>query len=456
MVACDIGVYGLGVMGAALARNMMEKGLAVAAYSISEKERERLEIAPDSAVCGSEAEFAAALGSSGVALLMLTAGPAVDEVAHRLAERMGPGSILIDGGNSHFADTARREKELAACGVAFLGLGVSGGEKGARTGPCMMAGGHPAAWERVRPLLERIAAKAGDGAPCCVYCGQGGAGHYAKMVHNGVEYAILQLIAEVCAILRGMGMGAEEMAKVFAAWRSTALDSYLVDICAKVLAKQDTDGAPLVEKVLDVAEQKGTGIWTVEDALRRGVHIPTIYAAVSGRMLSGERQLRQALAALPGGCAGGKEPSVDTLGSALLFGTIMAHAQGMALLRRAGAQEQWELRPQALVRAWRGGCIIRSGILEKIALASVEAHILQSDALAEYIPLAESARAAAQFALAEGIAAPGLCSAVEYYDAVRCGSSSMNVVQALRDCFGAHTYRRIDREGTFHTDWEAE
>ncbi len=461
MGKCDIALYGLGVMGSSLAKNMIRHGFQVAAFSKSEAERERFSAdeKDNYVICASEEEMLGQLKSPRIIFLMITAGAAVDSVIAELAPQLQPGDILIDGGNSNYHDTMRRYETLAQKNIHYLGIGVSGGEKGALYGPSMMIGGSEEGWTAVKDILQTIAAQY-QGEPCCTYIGRDGAGHYVKMVHNGIEYAILELIAETYHIMRyGLQMPQSEIAKIFDNWKTSELRSYLIDISACVLEKMDEDGTPLVEKILDVAGQKGTGKWTIEDAIARGVYMPTIFEAVFARNVSANKALRiqgkRILSASETPLT--LEEAEETLKKALLLGIILSYAQGIALIAQASKEEGWDIALADLIGVWRDGCIIRSELLTQVKDSLKEdcANIVLSDTFAYAAKLEPSLRQLVTKTQSAAIAIPCLTSTLQYYDSFRMEQMPVNFVQALRDCFGAHTYQRVDREGIFHTEWES-
>lgn len=447
-------------MGSSLAKNMISKGFTVAAYSKNEAERERFCAAEDNyIVCNTIEEVLGDLKSPRCIFLMITAGKPVDMVLEELVPMLDPGDVVLDGGNSYYKDTSRRYNWCQERGICYVGVGVSGGEKGALEGPSMMVGGSLDGWEKTRHILQTIAAHIGE-VSCCDYIAGEGAGHYVKMVHNGIEYAILQLIAETYHFMRFvLEMPWEEIIRCFETWRNSRLKSYLIDISVRVLKKMDEDGQPLVEKILDVAEQKGTGKWTLLESLERGVYIPTIYEAVSARNFSGKKQLRSY----------GKETLTATvhsvelkdaekiLGEALLLGMILCYDQGLELIVKASTEEQWGIDVSSLADIWRDGCIIRSSLLGEIKNVQVsEEHPLLLDQMFSYIKeLEPSLRKVNELAIQAGVPVTGFASALHYYDYYRMEQMPVNFIQALRDCFGAHTYMRKDRSGYFHTQWEA-
>ena len=466
----DIALVGLGVMGQNLVLNMDHHGFGVAVFNRTRSVTEEFiqQRCQGTAVlpCFSYEELAAKLKRPRRILLMVKAGPPVDAVIDAVRAYLEPGDILIDGGNSHFADTARRAEALQAAGLEFLGVGISGGEEGALRGPSIMPGGPPAAYEHVRPIFEAIAARAADGSACVGYLGPLGAGHYVKMVHNGIEYGVMQLIAEAYDLLRrGLGYSAPQLAETFAEWSRAELASYLIEITADILARPDPDtGKPITEVILDSAEQKGTGRWTVQDAFELGVPIPTLTAAVEARGLSALKEERVAASALLAGPSlrfKGPAATVHQATADMLFsGIVCAYAQGLALLRQASAERQFGLDVTEAARIWRAGCIIRSALLEDIRAAYAAdpqlVNLLIAPAFRQQLEKRHSGwRQALQTCLGLGIPAPAGSASLAYYDSYRSARLPANLTQAQRDYFGAHTYQRLDREGTYHTDWLA-
>jgi 6-phosphogluconate dehydrogenase len=460
---CDIGLVGLGVMGRNLALNLRDRGFRVAAYDTIPAALEPL-AGQAGIVAGADLPaLVGALGTPRAILLMVPAGAPVDDALDRLTPLLAHGDVVIDGGNSHFLDTRRREAAAAARGLRFLGIGISGGESGARSGPAIMAGGAADGYEAVRPLLEAIAARVGD-RPCCAHFGADGAGHFVKMLHNGIEYADMQLIAEIVFLLRHRsGLGLDAIADLFAAWNDGPLGSFLVEITATVLRRRDADtGHKLVDMILDRAGQKGTGQWASVAALELGVPAPTIMEAVAARALSALQPERVAAAAeMPAANRAATDPlPVEAYRDALLGAKICAYAQGFAVLAAARDQYGWALDLGAAARVWQGGCIIRARLLHDIeaAYAAQEApvNLLRVPALAARVA---SALPGWRRAVADGIAAglplPALGSALAYLDAYRTGRLWADVIQAQRDFFGAHGFERIDRPGKFHDDWGA-
>ncbi len=453
-------------MGQNLARNIASRGVPVAVYNRTTARTERM-----MAEHGGEAtfvpsydvaDFVASLQRPRTILFMVKAGSPVDEAIAEVRPHLEPGDIVIDGGNSFFRDTRRRSAELEGSGLRFIGTGISGGEEGALHGPSLMPGGTPEAYAHVEPVFTRIAAQV-DGTPCCTYIGTDGAGHYVKMVHNGIEYADIQLIAEAYDFLRqALGLTPVEQAEIFRAWNRGELDSYLIQITAEVLAKEDgATGRPLVDVILDEAEQKGTGRWTAQDALDLGVPVTAITEAVFARTLSAQKAQRTAAAAvLPGptGAAHGADGLVDAVRDALYASKMVAYAQGFEQMAAAARQYGWKLDLGAISTIWRGGCIIRARFLDRIKEAYDEHPDLQSLLLAPYFVEAVGGAQAAwrrvvRTAVDIGVPVPAFASALAYYDGYRRDRTPASLVQGLRDYFGAHGYRRLDREGSFHTRW---
>lgn len=453
----EIAVYGLGVMGSSLAKNLIGRGFSTALFDKSLEERERFQTKGDFAIFPTEKEMVNALKRPRIIFMMVTAGKAVDEVIHTLVPLLEDGDILIDGGNSHFKDTQRRFYMLLEKGIDYLGVGVSGGERGALRGPSMMVGGSKKAWDSCGSILQKMAAKVGD-EYCCNYLGKEGAGHYVKMVHNGIEYAMIQLIADYFSVMKkGLGLSHQEIAELFAYWKNTELNSYLIEITAAVLAKKDDDGAPLVEKILDVAQQKGTGSWTLEEAIARGVYAPTICEAVFVRNFSQDVQLRKEGAQVLKAATSAIQLDgyEEKLRYALYLSMIISYAQGIALIDKASREYGWEIDLPLAVSLWREGCIIRSELLKDIvkALKGSEKNILLSQSFGDLEKGEKALRQISAKAIEAGIAVPTLLSVISYYDSCRTEKMNVNIVQALRDCFGAHTYERTDKEGSFHTVW---
>ncbi len=461
-----LGIIGLGVMGRSLALNLERHGFRVAGYDLDPEKTRRFEAGAagrNLVPCASLEAFLAALERPRRILLMVPAGEPVDAALAALRPHLAPGDLLMDGGNSFFLDTERRAAELEAAGVLYLGVGVSGGEQGALRGPALMPGGPPEAWELVRPVFEAIAARVGD-EPCVAYLGPRGAGHYVKMVHNGIEYADMQLIAEAYDLLhRGLGLNNAQLHEVFAAWNRGELESYLMEITAAIFAKTDPEtGAAVVDLILDEAGQKGTGKWASQNALDLGAPIPTLAAAVESRLLSARREERLAVSQVLTGPA--PQMSADpqevaaTVGDALYAAKVCAYAQGFALLRQASQEYDYRLNLSDIARIWRGGCILRAHLLEDVRRAFDRAPDLPNLMLDPGFAAALNERQAAlrrvvALTAASGIPALAFSSALGYYDAYRSARLPANLTQAQRDYFGAHTYRRVDKEGVFHTDW---
>jgi 6-phosphogluconate dehydrogenase len=466
-MAAQYGLIGLGVMGENLALNITDHGFSLAVYNRT-GEKTRAFVA--GAARGrpitptySLAELAAALECPRRIILMVSAGPAVDAVLRELRPLLAPGDIVVDAGNSLYTDTERRGRELAADGVRYVGMGVSGGEEGARWGPSLMPGGPRDAYDELAPMLTRIAAQVEDG-PCVTYVGPGGAGHFVKMVHNGIEYGDMQLIAETYALLKhALGLGPRQMSEIFAGWNQGELGSFLIELTAIVLAYVDPEtGEPLVELILDTAEQKGTGRWTVQSALELGVPVPTIVAAVWTRTLSADKDLRVAAAhRLAGPHGDGRATPHDllpALQAALYAAKVSSYAQGMALLRAASQEYGYGIDCAEIARIWKGGCIIRARLLGAVQQAYRREPELPNLLLAPEFAEALSARQAAWRQVVAtahqlGVPCPAFSASLDYYDTLRAARLPANLVQALRDAFGAHTYHRVDRPGTFHTQW---
>ena len=460
----DIGIVGLGVMGENLALNLDRNGFAVSGYDLDEGKRERFAQRTQATAPRSLQELVAGLCTPRVLLLMVPAGAAVDAVVTGLRPLLEAGDIIIDGGNTRFTDTQRRMEELTGSGILYVGAGVSGGEEGALRGPSIMPGGDALAWPRIRTILQAIAARADDGQPCCEWLGPGASGHYVKMVHNGIEYADMQTICEAYFLMQQLfGMQAREMGGVFARWNQGELSSYLVGITSEILARTDPDtGQPLVDMIVDTAEQKGTGKWASQAALDLGVAAPTIAEAVFARAVSALRDERTAAAQLLAGpkpgFPGDRAMFVEKIGQALLAAKICAYAQGFQLLAAADKEYGWDLPFGTIAGLWRAGCIIRARLLEdirrayardpKLANLLVDEHFAQVMAESQ-LALREVVAAAAH----AGVAVPAFMSALAYYDSYRSHRLPANLLQAQRDYFGAHMYARLDRSGKFHTKW---
>jgi 6-phosphogluconate dehydrogenase len=467
MNKCDIGLVGLAVMGQNLVLNMERSGYRVAVYNrTTQTTRDFLAEHPGKNLvgCDTPEHLVAALERPRKIMLMVKAGAPVDAVIDQMRPLLEPGDLLIDGGNSFYKDTERRSLALEAAGLRYIGTGVSGGESGALWGPSIMPGGQPEAWQMVKPIFEAISAKV-DGEPCVAYIGPRGAGHYVKMVHNGIEYGDMQLIAEAYDVLhRGLGLTAQELHQAFAEWNERELQSYLIEITRDILAKMDDEtGRPLVDLILDEAQQKGTGKWTSQDALDLGAPIPTINAAVESRIISAYKAERVAAAKVIRGpdaaFHGDRAAMVSAVRDALYAAKICSYAQGMALLRAASIEHGYDLNYGELARIWRGGCIIRARLLEDIRAAYARNPGLTNLLLDPFFKDAVESRQGAmrmvvQTAVGLGIPVLATSASLAYFDAYRTARLPANMTQAQRDYFGAHTYRRVDREGSFHTEWE--
>ncbi|OBJ69918.1 NADP-dependent phosphogluconate dehydrogenase [Mycobacterium sp. 1274756.6] len=468
--SAQIGVTGLAVMGSNIARNFARHGYTVALHNRSVARTDALlaEHGDDGSFVRTETitEFLAALERPRRVLIMVKAGDATDAVIDELAAAMEPGDIIIDGGNALYTDTIRREKALAARGLHFVGAGISGGEEGALNGPSIMPGGPAESYASLGPLLEEIAAKVG-GVPCCTHIGPDGSGHFVKMVHNGIEYADMQLIGEAYHLLRdGLELTAPQIAEVFAEWNTGDLDSYLIEITAEVLRQVDAaTGGPLVDVILDRAEQKGTGRWTVKSALDLGVPVTGIAEAVFARALSGSVDQRRAGAGLVAGRLGDRPADTaaftEDVRQALYASKIVAYAQGFNQIQAGSAEYDWNITPGDLATIWRGGCIIRAKFLDRIKDAFDTDPQLVSLLAAPYFRAAvetaiDSWRRVVITATGLGIPVPGFASALSYYDGLRTERLPAALTQAQRDYFGAHTYGRTDRPGMFHTQWSGD
>ncbi|MHB1286768.1 MAG: NADP-dependent phosphogluconate dehydrogenase [Leptospirales bacterium] len=462
----EIGMVGLGVMGRNLLLNMADHGFAVAGYDRDpEKVLSLKKEGQSHGVGGFETveEFVGSLKRPRSVMMLVPAGAAVDEVIEGLLPFLEKGDLIIDAGNSHFTDTNVRAENLAAKGLLFLGVGVSGGEEGARHGPSIMPGGHRDAYERVRPILEAASAKV-KGDPCVTYMGPGSAGHYVKMVHNGIEYALMQLISETYDIMkRGLGLNDRELHEVYRGWNQGELGGYLMEITSDIFnQKDDRSGKPLIDVILGVARQKGTGMWTSESAMDLQVPTPTIDLAVAMRDLSvfeGERKRAHSVYSRPIKTFEGDRTLLkEKLSRGLLAATLIVYAQGMALLAVASKTYDYELRLEDVSRIWRGGCIIRSALLEDIMAAfqsdkDLPNLLLDPNLAKKIMGHQEDLRFVVETASRLGIPVPGLMVSLGYFDAYRSEWSTANLIQAQRDYFGSHTYERIDEKGKFHTQW---
>ncbi|MFO7934545.1 MAG: NADP-dependent phosphogluconate dehydrogenase [Bacteroidales bacterium] len=466
----NFGVFGLGVMGASLAKNIERNGFPTVVYNytydLTEQFMSGVEQDRNFTAARTVYEFIHALERPRRILLMVTAGRVVDEVIKTLKPFLDPGDILIDGGNSHYSDTDRRIRELEGTGIQYMGMGISGGEQGALWGPSLMPGGNEGTYHYIRSVLESIAAKVDDGSPCVTYTGTGSAGHFVKMVHNGIEYGDMQLIAEAYDILRfGLELSPDKIAEVFHNWNQGKLNSYLIEITGRIVNfPDDQKKGVLLDSILDEAGMKGTGTWTSMAALTYGEPIPTIIAALHGRALSsltGERQLARSvyptdvrkISDAPG-------MWIDKIGAALYTSKICSYAQGFALLRIASDEKQYGLNLANIAAIWRGGCIIRAGFLDMIKNAYADRPDLINLLLHEafnndVIERIEDWREVVSAAVKAGISLPAMSASLAYFEAIRRELLPANLIQAQRDYFGAHTYNRRDREGTFHTEWES-
>ena len=452
-------------MGQNLARNIARHGFAVAVHNRSQSRTDRLierhgdegDLTPAATL----EDFVAALDRPRRIMLMVKAGKPVDAVIDELVPLLDEGDILIDGGNSHFEDTRRRGAALAERGLHFLGAGVSGGEEGALLGPSIMPGGPPEAYAPVAPVLTAIAAQV-DGTPCCAHIGPDGAGHYVKMAHNGIEYADMQLIAEAYDLLTSAaGMPAPEIARTFEQWNAGDLESFLIETTSKVLAHTDAaTGRPLVDVILDEAEQKGTGRWTAQSALELGVPVTAITEAVYARALSARKDQRTRASKILPGPGGGTTPDgfVDAVRDALYASKVVAYAQGFEQMRAASDEYGWDVDPGTLATIWRGGCIIRARFLDRIKEAYERSpdlpNLLLDDYFRDAVANAQDAwREVVRTAVDLGVPTPAFSASLAYYDGFRRERGPASLIQGLRDYFGAHTYRRVDRDGVFHTLW---
>ena len=468
MNKADIGLIGLAVMGENLVLNMESKGFTVAVFNrTTSKVTDFINgRAKGKNIIGTYSieELCASLSKPRKVMLMVKAGQPVDDFIEKLLPHLEEGDVIIDGGNSHFPDTARRCKYVESKGLLYIGTGVSGGEEGALNGPSMMPGGSPAAWPIVKPILQSICAHVGDD-PCCDWVGEGGAGHFVKMVHNGIEYGDMQLICEAYQLMRDvLGMSADEMHEVFAEYNKTELDSYLIEITRDILAYKDTDGAPIVNKILDTAGQKGTGKWTGIAALDEGIPLTLIGEAVFARCLSAMKEERvNASKVFPHEkpvFEGDKKAFIEDIRKALYAAKIISYAQGYTLMRSAAKTYGWKLNYGGIALMWRGGCIIRSVFLGKIKEAFDKNPELSNLLLDPYFEetiktLVPAWRNVAATAIRCGVPVPAMCSALNYFDGYTTENLPANLLQAQRDYFGAHTYGRVDqpRGEFFHTNW---
>ena len=471
----DIGLIGLGIMGQNLVLNMESKGFTVAVYNrtVSGIEEKIVESfiegrGKNKNLIGADSieKFVASLERPRKVMLMVTAGKAVDNIIEQLIPLLSPEDIIIDGGNSHFPDTVRRVKYVESKGFLYIGSGVSGGEEGALLGPSMMPGGSPAAWSYIKDIFQAISAKVNDGTPCCDWVGEGGAGHFVKMVHNGIEYGDMQIICEAYQIMKDLlGMTAKEMHEVFKKWNTEELDSYLIEITRDILAFNDEDGQPMIDKILDTAGQKGTGKWTGVTALDLGIPLTLIGESVFARCLSAQKDLRVQASKIinapkPVVFSGDKVQFIDDLKMALYGAKIISYAQGYNLMMEAAKEYNWNLNYGGIALIWRGGCIIRSAFLGDIKKAFDKnpalSNLLLDPFFKDKVEAAQAGwRRVCATALSNGIPIPALTSALCYLDGFRSERLPANLLQAQRDYFGAHTYERIDkpRGEFFHTNW---
>ena len=465
---CDIGLIGLAVMGENLVLNMESKGFTVAVFNrtweVTEKfaaERAKgKNIQPTRTI----EELLGALKTPRKVMMMIKAGKPVDMVIGEVAPLLEKGDVLIDGGNSLFTDTQRRCKDLEGKGIHYVGMGVSGGEEGALKGPSLMPGGSRDSWEIIAPIFRKIAAQV-DGEPCCRYMGPDGAGHYVKMVHNGIEYGDMQLICEAYAIMKDvLGLDANELAEIFTEWNKGDLDSYLIEITSKIFRKMDPEtGKPLVDVILDKAGQKGTGLWTLQSAIAISVVISTINAAVEARVISSRKEDRVASSKIlpqpnPKEFKGDRKQLIEAVRQALYASKIVSYAQGMELLGAASHQYNWDLNFGDIATIWRGGCIIRAKFLNRIVEAYNRDPALHNLMLDSYFRdiisnTQDNWRVAVSNAVEHGVAVPAFSASLAYFDSYRSARLPSNLLQAQRDFFGAHTYERTDRPGVFHTEW---
>ena len=466
---CDIGLIGLAVMGQNLVMNMNDHGYGVAVFNrtVSKVDEFVKNEAAGSQVVGTHSisELVQALKKPRRVMLMVKAGDTVDQMIESLLPHLKKGDIIIDGGNSHYPDSNRRTKSLAEKGILFIGTGVSGGEEGARHGPSIMPGGNPEAWPHVKEIFQAIAAKVEDGTPCCDWVGEDGAGHYVKMVHNGIEYGDMQLICEAYQLLKnGLALTAEELHEVFADWNKGELDSFLIEITSEILTKKDEDGSPLIDKILDTAGQKGTGKWTGINALELGTPVTLIGEAVFARCLSAMKEERVAASKILDGpklaAAQDRKGFIENTRRALYCSKMISYAQGYMLLREAAKDQGWNLNFGGIALMWRGGCIIRSRFLGKIKEAYDKnpqlTNLLQDDFFSKTLNEYQGSwRRAIIQAIEYGVPTPAFSTALSFYDGYRTARLPANLLQAQRDFFGAHTYERLDkpRGEFFHTNW---
>ncbi|MCD0467728.1 NADP-dependent phosphogluconate dehydrogenase [Flavobacterium sp. ENC] len=462
----DFGIVGLGVMGRNLLLNIASQKFAAAGLDLDAEKVNSLQQEADAEhtleATTDVTHFVGLLQRPRAIMLLVPAGKPVDSAIQSLLPHLEEGDIIIDGGNTYFTDTDRRFLELSAKGIHFFGMGISGGEKGARFGPSMMPGGDKKAYERLRPIFEAIAAKV-DGEPCVEYLGNGSAGNYVKMVHNGIEYGIMQLISEIYDLMkRGYNLDEDTIQKTFEEWNENDLKSYLIEITGHILKQKDTNGQRLINQISDWAKSKGTGKWTSQNAMDLQVPVPTIDAAVVMRDMSKSKPERieaaKKLIWNTDAPAVNTAEAIDSLKETLFFAILITYAQGLAQLRTASKEYNYELNLETVTKIWRGGCIIRANVLEDFRKAfAAEPHlanILLDDTIAEKLNQSQAGtRAVIQYAVQKGLPVAGLMNSLAYFDAYRSENLPTNLIQAQRDYFGAHTYERIDAPGVFHTEW---
>ena len=468
MTKQQIGVVGMAVMGKNLALNIESRGYSVALYNRTGSKTEAVvNEHPEKNFKATYTieEFVQSLEKPRRIIMMVQAGKGTDATIQALLPHLDKGDILVDGGNTFFKDTMRRNEELANSGINFIGTGVSGGEEGALKGPSIMPGGQKEAYDLIAPVLEQISAKAEDGAPCVTYIGPNGAGHYVKMVHNGIEYGDMQLIAESYDLLKNvLGLSNDELAETFATWNKGELDSFLMEITADILTRKDDlgTGKPIVDVILDAAGNKGTGKWTSQSALDLGVPLPLITESVFARFISTYKEERvnasQKFPKTTFEFTGDKAEFVEKIRQALYFSKIMSYAQGFAQLRQASKEYNWQLPFGEIAKIWRAGCIIRAQFLQKITDAYEKNDDLENLLLDDYffditVKYQQAVRDVVALAVQAGVPVPTFSSAIAYFDSYRAEKLPANIIQAQRDYFGAHTYQRTDREGIFHYNW---
>lgn len=467
MKTTSVGIIGLGVMGINFARNMARNGVRVVAYNRELSKVEALQKSPEGKnvePAGDIVELVKKLPRPRSVIILVTAGAAVDSVLDTLLPHLEEGDIVADLGNSHFKDTKRRAEKTATKGVHFLGVGISGGEEGALNGPSLMPGGNKDAWAIMAPMFDSVAAKVDK--PCHTYIGTEGAGHFVKMVHNGIEYGDMELIAESYNVMRSvLGKKPADFAEIFSKWNTGPLSSFLIEITGRIFREKESDGGYLVDKILDKAEQKGTGRWTIEAAMELGVAVPTITASVDARIMSGELALRKKLSAegissegKAKGVVSGASITVEEVHDALYAAKIISYAQGLSLINKASETWNWGVNLSSLATIWKGGCIIRAkllGVLEEILKdKSNHASILADKKIQTELKSGVPAlRKIVALAATAGMPMPGFASALYYLDSISAASLPMNLVQAQRDLFGAHTFERTDKPGKFHQEW---